>query len=114
MESPTYKFCALSLDNDMPSGESVASCGGLMGTNNIVLVHGLWMTPLSFEYWAHHYTERGYRVHAPSWPRMERDIRALRRAPDAYAGLGIRQIVDHYERFVLALDEPPILVGHGI
>ena len=45
---------------------------------------------------------------------MERDIRALRRAPDAYAGLGIRQIVDHYERFVLALDEPPILVGHGI
>jgi len=85
-----------------------------MASNNIVLIHGLWMTPLSFEFWAHHYTERGYRVHAPSWPRMERDIRALRRAPDAYAGLGIRQIVDHYERFVLALDEPPILVGHGI
>ena len=85
-----------------------------MASNNIVLIHGLWMTPLSFEFWAHLYTERGYRVHAPSWPCMERDIRALRRAPDAYAGLGIRQIVDHYEQFVLALDEPPILVGHGI
>jgi len=84
-----------------------------MATNNIVLVHGLWMTPLSFEYWAHHYTERGYSVFAPSWPGMERDIRALRRAPESYAALGIRDIVDHYERFALSLDEPPILIGHG-
>jgi pimeloyl-ACP methyl ester carboxylesterase len=72
------------------------------------------MTPLSFEYWAHHYSERGFRVFAPSWPGMERDIRALRRAPECYASLGIRQIVDHYERFALALDEPPILIGHGL
>ena len=84
-----------------------------MATNNIVLIHGLWMTPLSFEYWAHHYSERGYGVFAPSWPGMERDIRALRRSPDGYAALGIREIVDHYDRFVLTLDEPPILIGHG-
>jgi len=84
-----------------------------MATNNIVLIHGLWMTPLSFEYWAHHYSELGYSVYAPSWPGMERDIRALRRAPDGYAALGIREIVEHYERFALALDEPPILIGHG-
>jgi len=84
-----------------------------MATNNIVLIHGLWMTPLSFEFWSHHYSESGYRVFAPSWPGMERDIRALRRSPEGFAGLGIRQIVDHYEQFVLALDEPPILIGHG-
>jgi len=85
-----------------------------MATNNIVLIHGLWMTPLSFEYWAHLCAERGYRVHAPSWPGMERDIRALRRSPDRFAALGIREIVDHYERIVLELEEPPILVGHGL
>jgi len=84
-----------------------------MGTNNIVLIHGLWMTPLSWEYWAHHYTERGYSVYAPSWPGMERDIRALRRAPETYAQIGIRQIIDHYERVVLELVEPPILIGHS-
>ena len=84
-----------------------------MATNNIVLIHGLWMTPLSFEFWSHHYSELGYRVFAPSWPGMERDIRALRRSPESYARLGIGQIVDHYEHFVLALDEPPILIGHG-
>ena len=83
-----------------------------MGTNNIVLVHGLWMTPLSFEYWAHHYGERGYAVFAPSWPGMERDIRALRRAPHAYADLGFKRIVDHFERLVLELDSAPIIIGH--
>jgi len=85
-----------------------------MATNNIVLIHGLWMTPLSFEYWAHTCAERGYRVHAPAWPGMERDIRALRRSPDRFAALGIREIVGHYERMVLELEEPPILVGHGL
>ena len=84
-----------------------------MGTNNIVLVHGLWMTPLSWEYWAHHYTERGYSVYAPSWPGMERDIRALRRTPEAYANIGFRQIVDHYEKLVLDLESAPILIGHS-
>jgi pimeloyl-ACP methyl ester carboxylesterase len=84
-----------------------------MGTNNIVLIHGLWMTPLAWEYWAHHYTERGYSVYAPSWPGMEHDIRALRRTPETYAQIGIKQIVDHYEQLVIELDEPPILIGHS-
>lgn len=83
-----------------------------MGTNNIVLVHGLWMTPLSFEYWAHHYTERGYSVFAPSWPGMERDIRALRRAPDTYSDLTFKRIVDHFEKLVIDLEAPPIIMGH--
>jgi alpha-beta hydrolase superfamily lysophospholipase len=85
-----------------------------MSTNNIVLVHGLWMTPLSFEYWAHNFTERGYSVYAPSWPGMERDIRALRRAPESYASLSYRRIVDHYEQFILELDSAPIIMGHCI
>jgi alpha-beta hydrolase superfamily lysophospholipase len=83
-----------------------------MGTNNIVLVHGLWMTPLSFEYWAHHFTERGYSVFAPSWPGMERDIRALRRSPETYADIGFKRIVDHYEKLILELDGAPIVMGH--
>lgn len=83
-----------------------------MGTNNIVLVHGLWMTPLSFEYWAHHLAERGYEVHAPSWPGMERDLRALRRSPESYANIGFRRIVDHYEKLILDLDSAPMIMGH--
>ena len=33
--------------------------------------------------------------------------------PVALAGLGIREIVDHYERIIRSLDEPPILIGHS-
>ena len=85
-----------------------------MATNNVVLIHGAWMTPLSFEFWAHHFTEQGLRVHSPAWPGMERDIRALRRHPEEYAALDIRRIIDHFERVVLSLEEPPLIVGHGV
>jgi len=84
-----------------------------MGTNNVVLIHGLWMTPLSWEHWANHYTERGYSVYAPSWPGMERDVRALRHAPESYADIGFKQIVDHYEKLVIDLEHAPILIGHS-
>jgi len=84
-----------------------------MGTNNVVLIHGLWMTPLSWEYWANHYTERGYNVYAPSWPGMERDVRALRRDPESYADIGFKQIVDHYEKLVIDLEYAPIIIGHS-
>jgi pimeloyl-ACP methyl ester carboxylesterase len=84
-----------------------------MGTNNVVLIHGLWMTPLSWEHWAAHYTESGYSVYAPSWPCMERDVRALRRAPESYADIGFKQIVDHYEKLVIDLEHAPILIGHS-
>jgi len=36
----------------------------------------------------------------------------LRRQPETYADVGIRQIVDHYEKLVVDLECPPILVGH--
>ena len=84
-----------------------------MGTNNVVLIHGLWMTPLSWEHWANHYTERGYSVYAPSWPCMERDVRALRRAPESYADIGFKHIVDHYVKLVIDLEHAPILIGHS-
>jgi len=48
--------------------------------NTIVLIHGLWMTALSWENWVRHYTDKGYRVIARSWPGMDGDIEQLRRA----------------------------------
>jgi alpha-beta hydrolase superfamily lysophospholipase len=36
--------------------------------DTIVLIHGLWMTPLCWEHWIRRYTARGFRVLAPAWP----------------------------------------------
>lgn len=81
--------------------------------DTVVLIHGLWMTALSWERWTAHYQERGYRVIARSWPGLDGDIEELRRDPSAIAGLGITEIVDHYEAIIRGLDRPPIIMGHS-
>jgi pimeloyl-ACP methyl ester carboxylesterase len=81
--------------------------------NTVVLIHGLWMSALSWEKWVDRYTKRGYRVVARSWPGMEGDIDELRRDPSGIEHLGIAEIVDHYESIIRDLDEPPIIMGHS-
>jgi pimeloyl-ACP methyl ester carboxylesterase len=81
--------------------------------DTVVLIHGLWMTPLSWEYWVERYSNRGYRVIAPSWPGMDGDIAQLRRDPSAIARLGAAEIVDHYHRIIRQLASPPIIMGHS-
>ena len=81
--------------------------------NSIVLIHGLWMTSLSWENWIKRYTARGYHVIAKSWPGMDGDIDELRRDPSAIATLGISEIVDHYEQIIRGLDSAPYIVGHS-
>jgi pimeloyl-ACP methyl ester carboxylesterase len=79
----------------------------------IVLVHGLWLTPRSWEHWVRRYTESGYRVVAPAWPRMDVEVEALREDPSVMNGLGLVEIADHYEKIIRALDRPPIIIGHS-
>ena len=81
--------------------------------DTVVFIHGLWMTPLSWENWVEHYTDKGYKVVNRSWPGMEGDIEQLRRDPSKIAGLGITEIVDHYQDIIEELDSPPIIVGHS-
>src|SRR5512147_3260850 len=82
-------------------------------TNTIVLIHGLWLTPRSWESFRAFYEDRGYKVLTPPWPRMQGEVEDIRRDPSALAGLGVIEIADHYERIVKALPEPPILMGHS-
>ena len=56
-----------------------------MNVTTIVLINGLWMTALSWEHWARHYRDKGYRVIAANWPGMEGDIEQLRRDPSSFA-----------------------------
>jgi pimeloyl-ACP methyl ester carboxylesterase len=79
----------------------------------IVLIHGLWMTPLSWEHWIERFEAAGHRVLAPAWPGLDRDIDDIRRDTTPFEGLGITEIADHYETMIRALDEPPIIMGHS-
>jgi pimeloyl-ACP methyl ester carboxylesterase len=81
--------------------------------DTIVLIHGLWLTPRSWERWADRYTSRGYRVIAPAWPGMEAEVEALNADPSPITKLTVDRIVDHYEDIIIDLDRPPIVVGHS-
>jgi len=79
----------------------------------IVLIHGLWMTALSWEHWVERYQRRGHRVIARSWPGLDGDIEALRRDPSGIEHLGISEIVEAYAGIIRGLDQPPIIMGHS-
>ncbi len=86
---------------------------GSSAPNTVVLIHGLWLTGLSWEHWVERYSARGFRVLAPSWPGMEGDIDAFRRDPSAITSLGVTEIVDHYDQIIRGLEQPPIILGHS-
>ncbi len=79
----------------------------------IVLIHGLWLTPRSWEGWIDRYQKAGYNVISPSWPGLEGEVEAIRKDPSALKGLKLKTVVDHYDRIIRKLDTPPILMGHS-
>jgi non-heme chloroperoxidase len=80
----------------------------------IVLVHGLWMTPKSWDTWAEHFRAKGHEVITLAWPGIgTRTPEDLRRDPSAFNGIGIAQIVDHLEAEIRKLPVKPIIMGHS-
>jgi pimeloyl-ACP methyl ester carboxylesterase len=82
-------------------------------TPPIVLIHGMWMTTLSWENWAQHYEARGHRVRALAWPGLDAEPEKLRRDSSPLRGLGVREIVDHLDAEIRRLDATPIIIGHS-
>jgi alpha-beta hydrolase superfamily lysophospholipase len=79
----------------------------------LMLIHGAWLSARSWENFADYFGKRGFEVSAPEWPRKESDVEDLREDTEALKGLGMAEIVDHYEEQIRALDEPPVLIGHS-
>ena len=63
----------------------------------IMFIHGAWLSARSWENLVEILEARGYDVSAPEWPRKEGDVEELREATDDIKGLGLGEIVDHYE-----------------
>jgi pimeloyl-ACP methyl ester carboxylesterase len=82
--------------------------------DTIVLIHGLWVTPRSWEHWIERYEGRGYHVLAPAYPGLEVEVEALNEDASPIEALTIPAVVEHYEGIVGELDKPPILMGHSM
>lgn len=81
--------------------------------DTIVLVHGLWMTPRSWENWVEYYKMRGYNVLAPAWPGLEVEVEELRRDPTPIERLDTNMVAHHLETLIRKLEKPPIIIGHS-
>lgn len=80
----------------------------------VVLIHGAWMTPASWEPFKSRFEAGGYSVAAPTWPTLDRPVDELRNnTPTELGSLTVGRIVDHYENIIRALPQPPLLVGHS-
>ena len=79
----------------------------------LLLIHGAWLSSRSWENFADYFEKRGFAVSAPEWPRKHGDVEQLREDAESLKGLGVAEIVDHYEKQIRALAEPPVLIGHS-
>jgi pimeloyl-ACP methyl ester carboxylesterase len=79
----------------------------------LMLIHGAWLSARSWENYADYFDKRGFAVSTPEWPRKHGDVEELRATADTSAGLGVREIVDHYDGLIRDLDQPPVLIGHS-
>ena len=79
----------------------------------VVLIHGMWMTPLSWEHWVGRFTDLGHQVLAPAWPGLDAEPEAAAADPSPLRNLSVTDVVDHYDRIIRGLDRPPIIIGHS-
>lgn len=82
---------------------------------NILLIHGLWLTPRVWDNFTGYFEERGYRVAVPGWPGIgDRTVEAVRKDPEELAQLRISTLVDFYAESISSMEEPPALIGHSM
>ena len=79
----------------------------------LILIHGAWLSARSWKNYVEYLGKRGFAVTAPEWPRKQGDVEELRETAEASAGLGVQEIVEHYEQLIRGHDQPPVLIGHS-
>jgi pimeloyl-ACP methyl ester carboxylesterase len=82
----------------------------------IVLVHGMFMTPLCWEHWVARYERAGRPAIAVAWPGREAAPSELRaKHPDPGLGqLTLTDVVEHVASVIGKLPEKPLLIGHSM
>jgi pimeloyl-ACP methyl ester carboxylesterase len=81
--------------------------------DTIVLIHGFWVTPRSWESWIPYYEAKGYRVIAPAYPGFDVEVEALNADPTPIVEVTVPAVVERLEGIVRELESPPIIMGHS-
>ena len=79
----------------------------------IVFVHGLWLLPSSWDRWAEVFEAAGYAALTPGWPDDPETVDEANEHPEVFAHKTIRQVADHFDDVIGALDRKPAVIGHS-
>jgi pimeloyl-ACP methyl ester carboxylesterase len=79
----------------------------------VIFLHGLWKGAAIWDRWIDRFDSEGYRSSAPLWPGESQTVEQSRRNPSAFGNPSLSDVVDHFERVIGQLDEPPICIGHS-
>jgi pimeloyl-ACP methyl ester carboxylesterase len=83
------------------------------GRTPVVFIHGLWLLPSSWDNWARFFGENGYAGVTPDWPDDPETVERARANPAVFAKKTLKQIADHTEEVIGALNGKPAVMGHS-
>ena len=83
-------------------------------SNTIMMIHGMFLNPRSWEPWQHYFQRKGYDCIAPAWPLHSGDPAALRANTPADLGkLSLEAVIEAMKEAAAPYDNP-ILIGHSV
>ena len=83
------------------------------GLQPVVFIHGLWLLPSSWERWAEVFEAAGYTALTPGWPDDPETVDEANEHPEVFAHKTIKQVADHFDDVIGALDRKPAVIGHS-
>src|SRR3954447_2751260 len=79
----------------------------------IVLIHGLWLLPSSWNNWVEFFEQEGYAALTPDWPDDPETVEEARANPDVLAKKTLKQVADHTVEVIQRLQKKPAVMGHS-
>lgn len=84
-------------------------------SNEILFIHGMFMTPKSWDKWQEYFTQRGYTCRAPAWPLHQGEPENLRaQVPEGTGDIMLEDVILEMEKAILECKSAPILIGHSV
>ncbi len=79
----------------------------------VVVIHGLWLLPSSWDSWVTLFEEADYVALTPEWPDDPETVAGARAEPEVLARKTLKQVADHTTEVIDALDRIPAVIGHS-
>jgi pimeloyl-ACP methyl ester carboxylesterase len=83
------------------------------GLQPVLFVHGLWLLSSSWDRWAAVFEDAGYTAVTPGWPDDPQTVEDANAKPEVFAKKSVKQVADHFEAVIRALEKKPAVVGHS-